>query len=91
MIQSHPIRVECRPIGREDHDDLADGVGDRAKVGPLLAELLLGALKVLDLGIDPIPADKIGLLVVDRLCRDLEPAILSVKAAKAHFRRVSLL
>ena len=31
-IQSHPVRVECRAIRRENHDGLANGIGDRAKV-----------------------------------------------------------
>ena len=91
MIQSHPVRVECRAIRGQHHDGLANSIGDRAKVLLTLPQLLLGALPVIDVGIDPIPADKVGLLIVDRRRRDLEPAILSVEAAKANFRRASFL
>ncbi len=88
---SHAVRVECRAVRGQHHDGLANSIGDRAKVRLLLAELLLGALQIIDIGIDPTPADKVGLLIVDRRRGDLEPAILSVEAAKALFRRASFL
>jgi len=43
-IQSHPVRVDCRAIRAQDHDGLANGIGDRAKFRRFLPELLLGAL-----------------------------------------------
>ena len=91
-IQSHPVRVECRPAIRcQDHDGLANGIGDRAKVRLILTELPLGARYVINVGIDPTPADNVGLLIVDRRRRDLKPAILTVEAAQAHFRLPRLL
>jgi hypothetical protein len=63
-IQRHPVRVECRTIRRQDHDGLANGIGNCAKVRRLL-ELLLGALKVVNVCIDPTPADEAALLVVN--------------------------
>jgi hypothetical protein len=47
-----------------------------------LAELLLGALKIIDVGIDPTPADRVGLLIVNRRRGDPEPAVRSVEPAK---------
>jgi hypothetical protein len=60
---------------------LANGIGDRAKVRLLLSEIQLGTLKVIDVGIDPIPTDKFALFVEDRRCSNLEPAKFSIEAA----------
>jgi hypothetical protein len=86
----HLVDVHDRAIRRQDRDGLANGIGDGAKVCRLLAEFLLGALEVIDVGIDPTPADKVCLLIVDRRCGDPEPAIGSVETAKAFFRRACL-
>src|SRR5262249_17496046 len=59
-------------------------------------ELLFGTLAVVNIGIDPIPSDH-GAFVIGHLFikegrrRYLEPAVLSVVAAKAYFCRASLL
>ena len=90
-IQNHPVRVERCAVRRHDHDGLANRIDDRAKVRLILPELPLGALIWIDVDIDTKPADKVGLFIVNRRRRDLEPSILSVEAAKAHFGRASLL
>src|SRR5215472_6710125 len=89
-LPKHPIHVQHRAIGRQDHDGLANAIRYRAKVRRLLAQLLLEALKIIYIGIDPTPADKVCLLIVDRRRCDPEPAIGSVETAKAFFRRASL-
>ena len=53
----HLVDVHDRAIRRQDRDGLANGIGDGAKVCRLLAESLLGALEVIDVGINPTPAD----------------------------------
>jgi hypothetical protein len=85
LVQSHSVRIERRPVGRQDHDHLANRIRDDAKIGPLFAELQLGAFQVIDVGVDPTPADEAGLSAVDRRRRDLEPAIPAVKPAEAYF------
>src|SRR5215469_4043507 len=75
----------------QDRDGLANGVRDCAKIRRFFAELLLGALKIIDVGTDPTPTDKVCLLIADRRCGDPEPAIRTVEAAKAFFRRASFL
>jgi hypothetical protein len=55
------------------------------------SQSLLRLFQVIDVGIDPTPADEVGLLIVDRRRSDPEPAIRSVEAAKALLRRASFL
>ena len=69
-LPKHPIHVQHRAIGRQDHDRLANAIRYRAKVRRLLAEFLLEALKIIYVGIDPTPADKVCLLIVDRRRRE---------------------
>lgn len=90
VIQGDAIRVECHAIGREDHDRLANRVCDRAQVVLFLPKLLIGALAIVDVGIDPIPADQLALVIVDWRGRDLESAILSIEASKADLRPARL-
>jgi hypothetical protein len=47
---------------------------------------LLGALAIIDVYIDPIPADEAALLVVNGSRGYLEPAIFSIGATEADFR-----
>jgi hypothetical protein len=89
-LPKHPIYVQHRAIRCQDHDGLANAIRYRAKVSRLLAELLLEALKIIYIGIDPTPADKVCLLIVDRRRGDPEPAIGSVETTKAFFRCASL-
>jgi len=84
-IQRHPIRVECGAIRRQHHDRLTNGIRDCAQVALSFPKFLFRVLPVIYVGIDAIPADEIALLIVGRRRRDLEPAILSVKATKAEF------
>ena len=39
-VKSHLVRVERGPIGRKDHDDMTNRIGDRAKVFLTLPQLL---------------------------------------------------
>src|SRR5215469_2006407 len=84
------VDVHDRAIRRQDCDGLANGIGDGAKVRRFLAEFLLGALEVIYIGIDPTPADKVCLLIVDRRRGDPEPPIGSVETTKAFFCCASL-
>src|SRR5215469_15250613 len=85
-LPKHPVHVQNRAIRRQDHDGLANAISYRPKVRRLLAERLLEALKIIYVGIDPTPADKVCLLIVDRRRGDPERAIGSVETAKAFFR-----
>src|SRR5215472_4455174 len=87
----HLVDVQDRAITGQDRDGLANGIGDGAKVLRFLAVLLLGALEVIYIGIDPTPTDEVRLPIVDRRCSDAEPAICPVEAAKTFFRRAGLL
>src|SRR5262249_35611976 len=90
-FQSNLVSVERSAVRAKYHDRLANSIGDRAQVRRLLTKHLLGALQIIDVGIDPTPADKVGLLIVDRSRGDPEPAIRSVEAAKALFCRAGFL
>ena len=87
-VRVQPLRAARRHV---EEDPIANRTGDCAKVRRILAEPLLRALKIIDVGIDPTPADKIGLPILNRRRSDLEPAIRSVEAAKALFRHASFL
>ena len=65
QLSKHLVYVQYGAIRRQDRDGLANGIGDGAKVRRFLAELLLGGLKVMNVCIDPTPADKVRLLIVD--------------------------
>src|SRR6516165_7739105 len=90
-LPKHLVCVQSHAIRRQDRDGLSNGIGDCAKIRRFVAELLLGALKIIDVGIDPTPTDKVCLLIAHRRRSDPEPAIRSVEAAKAFFRRAGFL
>src|SRR5215813_8104230 len=74
ILQSDPVRIEGGAIRPEHNDDLANGIDDRAEVLFLLPELLLGALAIVNVDMDSIPADDAAVFIVDWLHRDMEPA-----------------
>src|SRR5262249_54432324 len=88
--QSRPVRVECRTIRGQNDDGLANGIGDRAQFLLILPQLLFGASAMIDVAIDPIPADEVALLISNRGSRDLKPAILAIEAPKTHLCRGAL-
>src|SRR5262249_32174949 len=65
-------------------------IEDRAQVPLSLPKLLLRALAVVDIDVEPKPAEEVALIIVDRRRRYVEPAIVSVGATKAHLRSAAL-
>src|SRR5215475_2107813 len=76
VFTSHPVCVESRPIGRQDEDGLANGIGNRTKFRLTLPQPILGALAVVDVGWRCVPADDLVAFLFQRIVLHKVPAIL---------------
>src|SRR5262245_25274006 len=81
ILQGDLVRIQGGTIRRQYHDEVANGIRDRAQVLLVLPELLLCALAIIDVDIDAIPVDEAALLVMNRRRGYLEPAKFAVGAA----------
>src|SRR5262249_36344227 len=79
-IQSHSVDREGPSIGCKDHDWIGYSIGDRAKLLLTLAQLLLNALSVVDVGQEEIPRGYLTFRIPHRAATRLEPSISTICA-----------
>src|SRR5215471_15765814 len=81
-IRSHLVHIKCGSIRRQNYDGLGNRICDRTKVLLTLPHLLLGALKILDVGMERIPVFYLAFRISRWYGAHLEPAVNPIRAKK---------
>ena len=70
-------------IGRKDYDQPWNAVDDQTRLALAFAERLLGALEIVDVGEQNVPADDTSARITKRKPADLEPPVDAIETSKA--------